>query len=63
MIVAPTLDRYARVDDVKAEVEAARGAWRAAGREANLTLQMPEGINKFSRTMQEQVFDWLAAIR
>ncbi len=63
LIVAPTLDRYARVDDVKAEVEAARGAWRAAGREANLTLQTPEGINKFSRPMQEQVFDWLATIR
>ncbi len=58
LVVAPTLDRYARVDDVKAEVEAARAAWR--GKEG-LTLEMPEGINKFSRTLQERVFDWLAA--
>ena len=52
LIVAPTLDRYARVADVKAEVEAVKAK--------GVTLETPEGINKFDRRLQEHVFDWIA---
>jgi dienelactone hydrolase len=52
LVVAPALDRYARVADVKTEVEAVR--W------PGLTLETPEAINKFDRKLQEHVFDWLA---
>ena len=61
LIVAPTLDRYAHVEDVRAEIEAARPAWR--GHPDRLTLETPVAINRFSRAMQERVFDWLAAAR
>lgn len=55
LIVAPSLDRYARVEDVKTEVDAVR--W------PGLTLETPEAINKFDRTLQEHVFDWLAGLQ
>ncbi len=54
LIVAPTLDRYARSEDVKAEVEAVRAA--APG--SAIDLESPEAINKFDRALQEKVFDW-----
>ena len=60
LIVAPTLDRYARLADVKTGVEAARAAWREKGRAESLELDTPEGFNSFYRPVQEKVFDWLA---
>ena len=61
LLVAPTLDRYARIDDVKVEVKEAQRAWNVAGSESAFTLETPEGFNCFHRPMQERVFDWLAA--
>ncbi|MEP7365927.1 MAG: alpha/beta hydrolase [Acidobacteriota bacterium] len=61
LIVAPTLDRYARIADVKAEIEEARKSWRATGSEDAFTLDTPEDFNRFPRSTQERVFDWLAA--
>jgi pimeloyl-ACP methyl ester carboxylesterase len=58
LIVAPTLDRYARVDDVRTQVEQARKAW--GSRNDALRLETPEGFNKFALPLQETVFHWLA---
>jgi dienelactone hydrolase len=63
MIVAPTLDRYVPVDDVRRGVEASWGIYRLLGQESALTLETPVDFNRFSRKTQEHVFDWLAQIR
>lgn len=59
LLIAPTLDRYARVSDVRATVEPLRKAWQ--GHETNLTFETPVDFNRFYRPTQERVFDWLAA--
>jgi dienelactone hydrolase len=63
LIVAPTLDRYAPVDDVRRGVEASRGIYRLLGHDSALVLETPVDFNRFSRKTQERVFDWLAQIR
>jgi hypothetical protein len=63
LVVAPTRDRYAPVDDVRRVVEASRGVYRQLGREDALELETPVDINRFSRKTQERVFDWLARLR
>ena len=50
LLVAPTLDRYARIDDVRATVGAVPG----------VTLETPEDFNRFGRKLQARVLDWLA---
>ncbi len=60
LVVAPTLDRYARVADVTREVEAARRVYRLLGREEALEFDAPEDFNRFPARLQEKVFDWLA---
>jgi pimeloyl-ACP methyl ester carboxylesterase len=61
MIVAPTLDRYAPVADVRAGVEHSRKIYRLLGVESALTLDTPVDFNRFSRNTQQRVFDWIAA--
>ena len=63
LIVAPTLDRYAHVEDVRREVEEARRIYEHYGRADALQLQTPLEFNRFSDDLQEQVFEWLAKIR
>jgi dienelactone hydrolase len=63
LVVAPTRDRYAPVEDVRRVVEAARGVYRLRGRAEALELDTPVDINRFSRQTQERVFDWLAKAR
>jgi hypothetical protein len=62
LVVAPTLDRYARVEDVRREVEAAQGVYRLLGRDGSLELETPEDFNRFPQRLQEHVFDWLARL-
>jgi dienelactone hydrolase len=50
LLVAPTLDRYARVADVRAAVGAVPG----------VTLETPVDVNRFGVRLQMRVFDWLA---
>jgi dienelactone hydrolase len=59
LIVAPQFDRYARVDDVRQEVEAARGVYRLLGQDGALTLWTPPDFNRFPRSLQDRVFDYL----
>jgi dienelactone hydrolase len=63
LIVAPTLDRYARVDDVRREVEEARRIYERYGRRDALQLNTPLEFNRFSGSIQGQVFDWLDGLR
>jgi hypothetical protein len=58
MLVAPTLDRYARIADVRSEVEEARKAWRLSGKEEALTFSTPVDFNRFHRKTQEQILSW-----
>jgi dienelactone hydrolase len=51
LLVAPTLDRYARVADVRAEVAGIPG----------VTLETPTGVNRFGRVLQARVLEWLSA--
>jgi dienelactone hydrolase len=60
LLIAQTLDRYARVADVRAEVQEARKKWEAAGRGELLTFETPAGFNGFRQDTQERVFTWLA---
>jgi hypothetical protein len=50
LLIAPSLDRYARVADVNKEVEAVR--W------PTLKFETPLSFNSFKRNLQERVFDW-----
>ncbi len=60
LIVAPTLDRYAPVEDVRREVDVARSFYRLAGKESALELETPLDFNRFTKERQERMFDWIA---
>lgn len=62
-IVAPALDRYATLADVRAAVEHARNAWRKQEKAEALELRTPVDFNRFPMRTQEEVFDWLARRR
>jgi hypothetical protein len=63
LVVAPTLDRYARVEDVRNEIGQVRQIYERLGRPDGLRLDTPLEFSRFPRSLQEQVFDWLAAVR
>jgi pimeloyl-ACP methyl ester carboxylesterase len=63
LLVAPTLDRYARIADVRREVETSKRAYDLLGHAEALQFETPEDINRFSRSLQEHAYDWLAEKR
>lgn len=63
LLIAPTLDRYARAEDVRREVEESKKIYRLLGKEDALQLETPLDINRFTRATQEHVFDWIAQLR
>jgi dienelactone hydrolase len=63
MVVAPTMDRYARIADVRAEMEHLKRAYELAGQPQSLRFETPVDFNRFTREMQTIVFDWLAGLR
>jgi len=63
LVVAPTLDRYAHVDDVRNEIGQARHVYERLARPDGLRLDTPLEFSRFPRTLEEQVFDWLATVR
>ena len=63
LLIAPELDRYARVDDVRREVEGACAIYRLLGRESALQLETPLDFARFPRQRQDSVFDWLERVR
>ncbi len=63
MLVAPELDRYARVGDVRREVEEAKKVYDLLGHPEALQFETPMDVNRFPRRVQELAFDWLAGQR
>jgi len=63
LLVAPTLDRYARVADVRREVETSKKVYDLLGRSGSLEFETPMEINRFSRRLQQRAFDWLVQQR
>jgi pimeloyl-ACP methyl ester carboxylesterase len=59
LVVAPTLDRYARLADVQREVEASKQIYALLGHPEALKFETPEDINRFAHRTQESAFDWL----
>jgi pimeloyl-ACP methyl ester carboxylesterase len=59
LVIAPTLDRYARLADVEREVEAAKKVYALLDRPDALTFETPVDINRFSQRTQQSAFDWL----
>jgi pimeloyl-ACP methyl ester carboxylesterase len=61
LLIAPTLDRYARRADVAAEVNQAGKLWKLLGKPQAFTFETPLGFNTFRPEAQERVFTWLAS--
>jgi len=59
LVVAPTLDRYARIADVEREVEASRKIYALLGHPQALELEMPVDVNRFAHRTQVSAIDWL----
>ncbi len=62
LLVAPTLDRYAPVADVRRELTAPRSIYRLFGKEQALEFETPLDFNRFPRARQEQVFEWMERV-
>ena len=62
-VVAPELDRYAPVANVRRAVEAAAAVYRLYGRPEALTLDTPFDFNRLSRDTEAHALDWLAHIQ
>lgn len=60
MLVAPELDRYARIEDVKREVEGPRKVYDLLGHPEALQFEIPLDVNRFPRSLQAYSFDWLS---
>lgn len=60
MLVAPVLDRYARIADVKREIEAPRKIYDLLGHPEALMFETPTDVNRFPGSLQDQCFDWVA---
>ena len=63
LVVAPELDRYARVDDVRSEVDRSRQVYVKLGAPDALLLETPHDFSRFPRPLQEQVIDWFGRSR
>jgi hypothetical protein len=62
LVVAPTLDRYARLADVQREVEASKNIYNLLGQPQALQFETPVDVNRFAHRTQESAFDWLAQL-
>lgn len=60
LVVAPTLDRYARLADVEQEVDAAGKIYALLGHAEALQFETPLDINRFAHGTQERAYNWLA---
>jgi len=59
LVIAPALDRYARLADVEREVVAAKNIYALLGHPEAMQFETPVDINRFSHCTQERAFDWL----
>ncbi|MBL8217552.1 MAG: alpha/beta fold hydrolase [Bryobacterales bacterium] len=54
LLISGTLDRYARVEDVRRQVETVKSP--------SLTFETPEDFNRFTRVTQRRVLEWLTSL-
>ena len=59
LVVAPTWDRDATFEDVKACVEEARQVYGLYGASSKITLHAPIDYSRFSYAMQQYVYTWV----
>ncbi len=59
-VIAPTLDRYSPVEDVRRAVGAARKAYEIAGAPSALRLDTPVNFNRFPPEIRDEMVKWLA---
>ena len=63
-VLAPTLDRYHPVDDVRAATDSARKVYRLLRQEENLRVDTPRGFNAFDimwqADWQSKTYNWLS---
>jgi dipeptidyl aminopeptidase/acylaminoacyl peptidase len=59
LVVAPELDRYAPVANVRRALEAAAGVYRLYGKPNALMLETPFDFNRLSRETEERAFNWI----
>jgi hypothetical protein len=62
LIVAPSLDRYARVGDVRREMEPCKRVYELLGHRDALSFETPEDFNRFPPRVRERVVEWLARV-
>jgi hypothetical protein len=60
LVISPTLDRYARLADVRREVEASQKIYALLDHPEALQFETPVDFNRFAHRTQEIAFDWLA---
>jgi hypothetical protein len=63
LVIAPTLDRYARLADVQREVGASRKIYAVPGHPEALQIETPMDIHRFAHGTQDISFNWLARQR
>jgi pimeloyl-ACP methyl ester carboxylesterase len=63
LLVAPQLDGYAVMDNVRREVEGARRIYRILGHEDALRLDTPLDFNRFKAERQKEVLEWIANLK
>jgi dienelactone hydrolase len=59
LVVAPELDRFAPVADVRMEVAEAQKVYRLLGAADALELRTPRDFNRFTRELQAQLYSYL----
>lgn len=57
-IVAPSLDRYARMEAVHGEVEQGQRVYELLGRQEEVRIETPFDFKRFMEDRQEQVINW-----
>lgn len=63
LVIAPELDRYAPIEDVRREMAGPRKVYAMLGAEQALAFETPLDFNRFAIPTQQRVYDWLAALR
>lgn len=58
LLIAPTLDQTAHLEEVKTTVAEARKVYKLLGVPDQLTLNTPDDFNRFSDEMKEIIYGW-----
>lgn len=59
LIIAPSLDKDAPVEDIRACVREVENAYDLSGQKGNIQIYSPPDYNRFSGVMREKMYEWL----